>query len=38
VEADLASYAGTFLNTYLPVPQAAAAGAARLRQLGLTTA
>ena len=38
VEADLAGYASTFLNTYLPVPQAAAAGAARLRQLGLTTA
>jgi len=35
VDADLAAYASTFLSTCAPVPQAAAAGAARLRQLGL---
>jgi hypothetical protein len=36
VDNDLAGYAGAFLSLCLPVPQAAAAGAARLRQLGLT--
>jgi len=35
VDADLADYTSTFLSTCAPVPQAAAAGAARLRQLGL---
>jgi hypothetical protein len=38
IDADLAGYARSFLSTCATVPQAQAAGAARLRQLGLRTA